>query len=65
LADGNGAAFFMPPRERLSGINSTNDAVASAGTAFAKLTGDLGLGSGRSRGDQIVEYFQYSRRHTG
>ncbi len=39
------------------GINSTNDAVASAGTAFAKLTGNLGLGSGRSRGYQIAEYF--------
>jgi hypothetical protein len=39
------------------GINSTNDAMASAGTAFASLVGNLALPSGRSRGDQIKMYF--------
>ena len=39
------------------GINSTNDAIAGAGTAFANLTGNLFLPSGRSRGDQIAQYF--------
>jgi hypothetical protein len=39
------------------GINSTNDAMAGGGTAFATATGPLGLPSGRSRGDQIAQYF--------
>jgi hypothetical protein len=39
------------------GINSTNDAMAGAGTAFAVATGDLGLPSGRSKGDQIAQWF--------
>jgi hypothetical protein len=39
------------------GINSTNDAIAGAGTAFATLAGSLDLGSGRSRGDRIAQYF--------
>jgi hypothetical protein len=39
------------------GINSTNDAMAGAGTAFAVATGDINLPGGRSRGDQIAQWF--------
>ncbi|MGH9665592.1 MAG: hypothetical protein ACRD9L_14300, partial [Bryobacteraceae bacterium] len=39
------------------GINSTNDAMAGAGTPQALLVGDLSLPSGRSRGDEINEFF--------
>src|SRR5262249_21874607 len=39
------------------GINSTNDAMAGAGTAFAVATGNLSLPSDRSRGDQINQWF--------
>ena len=42
------------------GINSTNDAMAGAGSAFAVATGSLFLPSGRSKGDKIVQWFNTS-----
>jgi hypothetical protein len=42
------------------GINSTNDAMAGAGSAFAVATGDLSLPSGRSKGEKIAQWFNTS-----
>jgi hypothetical protein len=39
------------------GVNSTNDAMAGAGTAFAVATGDINLHGDRSRGQQIAQWF--------
>lgn len=39
------------------GINSTNDAMAGAGTPQGLLVGDLSLPSGRSRGAEISQFF--------
>jgi hypothetical protein len=39
------------------GVNSTNDSMAGAGTAFAVATGDINLPDGRSRGQQIAQWF--------
>jgi hypothetical protein len=41
-------------------ILSSNDAVASAGTAMAQLVGILPLSTDRSRGAQIAQYFNIS-----
>ena len=52
------SGLFPRPRTGTPfGINSTNDAMAGAGTAFAVATGNLDLPSGRSRGDQINQWF--------
>jgi hypothetical protein len=41
-------------------IYSTNDAVAGAGTAMADVIGTVALPGGRSRGEQVAEYFNTS-----
>ena len=38
-------------------FTSTNDQLAGAGTPLADITGNLSLSGGRSRGDQIAQYF--------
>ena len=42
------------------GINSTSDQMAGAGSPRADLAGNLFLPSGRSRGEQIAQYFNTS-----
>jgi hypothetical protein len=41
-------------------IYSTNDAMAGAGTAMADVIGTVALPGGRSRGEQVAEYFNTS-----
>lgn len=42
------------------GVNSTNDSMAGAGTAFAVATGDIFLSEDRPRGQQMAQWFNTS-----